>query len=73
MELLDRMVIYQKKNPEIYSEDCIFGQLNPRQLELNLFELFGPPNYKNARKQNRYHKRGSSAIWNDDNEFLTPI
>jgi hypothetical protein len=44
MELLDRMVIYQKKNPEIYSEDCIFGKLNPRQLELNLFELFGPPN-----------------------------
>lgn len=39
-------------------------------MDLNLFELFGPT--RNNRKLNRYQKRGSSAVWNDDKEFLTP-
>ena len=72
MKLLDRMVMYQKRNTKEYNVDMIFGKLNPRQLELNLFELFGAPNTRNIKKQNRYGKRGSSAIWNDDKEFLTP-
>lgn len=73
MKLLDRMVMFQKKDTNgTYNVDLIFGKLNPRQLELNLFELFGAPNTRNIKKQNRYGKRGSSAIWNDDKEFLTP-
>ena len=73
MKLLDRMVMFQKKNSTgAYNIDEIFGKFNPRQLELNLFELFGPPNARNIKKQNRYGKRGSSAIWNDEKEFLTP-
>jgi hypothetical protein len=39
-------------------------------MELNLFELFGAA--RSQKKANRYQKRGSSAIWNDDKEFLTP-
>ena len=50
--------------------DKIFGKFNPRALELNLFELFGPT--KSHRKMGKYMNRGSSAIWNDDKEFLTP-
>lgn len=73
MELLDRMVQYQKKNPNVYSVDHIFGKFDPRQLELNLFELFGPPNSRNQKKNNKYFKRGPSAIWNDEQEFHTPI
>jgi len=73
MKLLDRMVMFQKKNSTgAYNIDEIFGKFNPRKLELNLFELFGPPNARNIKKQNRYGKRGSSAIWNDEKEFLTP-
>ena len=72
MALMDRMVIYQQKNPELYDVDKIFGQFNPRQLELNLFDLFGAPNSRNIKKANRYKKRGSSANWNDELEFQTP-
>jgi hypothetical protein len=67
------MVMYQKRNTQTYNSDAIFGKFNPRKLELNLVELFGNPNTRNLKKQNRYHKRGSSAIWNDDHEFLTPV
>ena len=52
MKLLDRMVMYQKKNPQIYDPDQIFGKFDPRQLELNLFELFGPA--RSQKKANRY-------------------
>jgi len=54
MDLLDRMVSYQKKNPQIYSQDHIFGRLNPKHIGLDLTELFGQPNEKNLRKKNRY-------------------
>jgi hypothetical protein len=54
----------------MYNADQIFGKFDPRQMDLNLFELFGPT--RNNRKVNRYQKRGSSAVWNDDKEFLTP-
>jgi len=70
MQLLDRMVLYQKKHPQIYCTEAIFGKFNPRLLELNLYELFGPPNI--PRKARRYEKRGSSAIWIDEKEFATP-
>lgn len=72
MKLLDRMVLFQKRHTQAYNCDTIFGKLNPRLLELNLFELFGAPNARNLKKHNRYNNRGSSAIWNDDKEFLTP-
>ena len=64
MQLLDRMVMYQKRNKEIYNVEQIFGKFDPRRLELNLFELFGPT--RNNRKVQKYQKRGSSAVWNDD-------
>jgi hypothetical protein len=70
MQLMDRIVLYQKRNTQLYNVDQIFGKFDPRALELNLFELFGPT--KSNRKMGRYMKRGSSAIWNDDKEFLTP-
>lgn len=56
MGLLDRMVIYQKqKKVEEYQPDEIFGKFDPRRLDLNLYELFGPPNTRNMKKQQRYH------------------
>jgi hypothetical protein len=60
IELLDRMVIYQKKNPSLYDTDKIFGKFNPKALELNLHELFGAQ-IRNLKKQMRFNKRGSSA------------
>jgi hypothetical protein len=38
-----------------------------------MYELFGPPNGRNMKKQHRYNNRGSSGVWNDEKEFLTPI
>jgi len=74
MALLDRMVIYQKqKMVDQYQPDEIFGKFDPRRLDLNLYELFGPPNTRNLKKQQRYQQRGSSGVWNDEKEFLTPI
>ena len=73
MQLLDRMVIFQKKNPDKYSADVIFGKFDPRRLDLNMYELFGPPNSRNLKKQHRYNNRGSPGVWNDEKEFLTPI
>ena len=72
MLLLDRMVRYQQHNPETYNPDQIFGNFNPKCLQLSLNELFGPPK-QNYKKALRFNRRGSSAIWNDDQEFQTPI
>lgn len=75
MALLDRMVVYQKqKMVEQYQPDEIFGKFDPRRLDLNLYELFGPPNTRNLKKQQLYQaQRGSSGVWNDEKEFLTPV
>jgi len=36
--------------------------------------MFGDPSqFRNPRKMMRYDRRGSSAKWKDDHEFLTPM
>jgi hypothetical protein len=35
--------------------------------------MFGDPLTRNPRKLKHYDRRGSSARWKDDHEFLTPI
>lgn len=76
MKLLNRVVIYQSTSGTDdggLTPDDVFGKLDPRRLEFNLRELFGDPNIRSFRKQQRFDRRGSSAIWNDGHEFATPI
>lgn len=54
--------------------DVIFGKMDPRRLGFNLREVFAEANSYSFgwKKQKKYDYRGSSAIWNDDQEFATP-
>lgn len=71
MELLDKMVVFQKK---IMSADKIYGKMDPRRTQFNLREIFPAARLVlGSRKQKRYDNRGSSAVWNDEHEFATPI
>jgi hypothetical protein len=72
MELLDKIVMYQKKS---INGDEIFGKMDPRRGVPTLREVFqaNVNPIPGSRKQRKYDYRGSSAIWNDDHEFATPM
>ena len=63
--------MYQKRNEKIYNPDEIFGKFDPRAMDLNLKSIFGP--VTNPKKELRFRRRGESALWNDADEFITPV